>query len=69
MDAGGGISLRSDDRHTSIGISIYDKVWTHYESADTLFCEAGGDLIIELVSGGFNSSSMLVDLIEIYKVE
>lgn len=68
LDAGGGLML-SSGLNAQISISISETGWTSYESVDTLFCAANSDLRLELMSGGFVPSSMLVDLIEIFKVK
>ncbi len=69
LGIGGGVSLAIDDFRKSIHISVQDQEWTAYESSDTLFCPAGSKLSLLLGAGGFVSSAMLVDLIEIRRVK
>lgn len=70
---GGGASLEwfdeEHEQYKSIHIGISDSVWTTYESKDTLFCPAGKSLRLHLHAGGIVSSAILVDLVEIIKVE
>ncbi len=68
LSNGGGISLHKENESGSIYISVSETSWTNYISNDTLNCPAGNSLILQLNSGGFMSSAMLVDLVEIVKV-
>jgi hypothetical protein len=69
LSNGGEIRLiRKNDWGGAITILINDTTWTRYQSADELFCPAGDTLSLELTSGGFIGSSMLIDLIEVVRV-
>lgn len=63
---GGSVTLRNRSKENSqIRISISDSSWRGYESWDTLICEKNDKLSLELSSGGFVHSAMLVDAVEI----
>ncbi|MCD6597576.1 MAG: hypothetical protein J7L04_07815, partial [Bacteroidales bacterium] len=67
LDNGGGISLETEDYSSSIYLSIQDKNWKYYTTDSTLYCPAGKKLQLSLSSGGFISSAMLIDMLEIMK--
>lgn len=71
LSNGGDVELRrtSDWYKPPIGIFISDTVWTSYQSKDTLFCPAHDTLSLELTSGGYSPSAMLIDLIEVVRVQ
>jgi len=69
LSNGGGVSLHKEYEYNSIYISVSNTSWTNYVSIDTLHCNAGSSLILELNSGGIMSSAMLIDLIEIIKLD
>lgn len=70
LGIGGSLSIEAEGNYyKSAAISIHEKEWTFYESAETLFCPAGKKIILALASGGFAPSSMLVDRIEIAEVD
>ena len=69
LSNGGSVSLYTGSHSKIIHISITETSWTNYICEDTLICFEGSNLILELNSGGILSSSMLVDLIEITKVD
>ena len=70
---GGGASLEwfdeEHEQYKSIHIGISDTVWTTYESKDTLFCPASQTLTLHLGAGGIVYSAILVDLVEVIRVE
>lgn len=67
---GGFIALYdSKDREREIGINITDSSWKTYISEFGLHCEANSSLVLELNSGGFVPGSMLVDNLEITKID
>ena len=68
LSNGGSVTLHIKDGPGIVFISVDEESWTHYISKDTLNCPVGSELDLELISGGFLSSSMLIDLIEIKKV-
>jgi hypothetical protein len=66
---GGSVSLTIMHKPLkSIYCQITDSVWTYYESTDSLFCASDDSLSLELDSGGIVAGSMLVDMIEVIKV-
>jgi hypothetical protein len=71
LGIGGGVSIEVEGDYPRAASHIYinQKEWTYYESKDTLFCPAGKEIILSMVSGGFVSSAMLVDLVEIINVD
>ncbi|MEE8335848.1 MAG: hypothetical protein V3S48_05380 [Candidatus Neomarinimicrobiota bacterium] len=69
LTTGGSLELGSTDNDSNIiQIRIVQKNWKKYISEDTLFCAAGEKLRISMNAGGFLVSSMLVDMLEIVKV-
>lgn len=69
LSNGGGINLHAVNGSGGLSISISDTNWTSYVSKDTLLSPADGILELNLIAGGIFGSSMLVDLIEIVKVD
>jgi len=67
LDNGGEVSLATEDYSSSIYLSIQDSDWKFYTTDSTLFCPAGKKLQLNLSSGGFVSSAMLIDMIKILK--
>lgn len=66
---GGEVGLRvKNARCPGIRITVTDTVWTHYRPSDTLFCPTNDTVQLLLNSGGVVASAMLVDVIEIIKV-
>ncbi len=63
------IEVESEYPRPSAPIFIDKKDWTFYESKDTLNCPAGKKIILSMISGGLIPSSMLVDLVEIIRVD
>jgi len=67
---GGAVSLyRVGNDSKRIGISVQDTVWTFKQSNKVLQCQPGDRLAMEMNSGGFVASSMLIDLLEVKKVD
>jgi hypothetical protein len=70
LSNGGGVTLTVNNaKGGEIGFDISDKDWTLYESQDMLFCPANSSLTLELISGGIASSSILIDMIDVRKVD
>jgi hypothetical protein len=65
LSNGGLVGLGTDKQSAGIYISVSETSWTHYVCEDTLHCTAGSRVRIELISGGFLPSAMLVDQIEL----
>ena len=67
---GGSVMLdRSGEFSQGIQIGIGDSAWTSYASRDTLFCPANIPMRLSVLSGGIIFNSMLVDRLEIVRVE
>jgi hypothetical protein len=67
---GGNVALQvADDMSKAICIGVADTTWKFYQSADTLYWPANQRLKLSLSSGGFVASAMLVDQIEVIKVD
>lgn len=70
LSNGGGVTLAVNNaKDGEIGFDISDKDWTLYESQDMLFCPANTSLTLSMVSGGIASSSMLIDMIDIRRID
>jgi len=69
LSHGGSVSIFTGSHSNFIHISITESLWTKYICDDTLHCNAGDELQLELNSGGIISSAMLVDQIEITEVD
>ena len=54
--------------YKEISFDVSEKVWTLYESRDTLFCPANTSLTLSASAGGFISSAILIDMVEIRKL-
>ncbi|MGH7453501.1 MAG: hypothetical protein ACRENG_19280, partial [bacterium] len=68
--SGGGVELQvADDWFSTIHIAVADTIWRFYEAADTLFWPAHQRLKLSMSSGGLKPSAMLVDQIEVIRVE
>jgi len=70
---GGAVELQVGKAGTypaeTIHIIVRDSAWTNYQSADTLYCPADSVLTLSFFSGGIVASAMLVDLMQIIRVE
>ena len=62
------LSTDSSSKNNYISIFIEDKHWDHYQNTDSLYCPANTTMWISLISGGDNPGGMLVDQIEIVKI-
>jgi len=69
LSNGGGVCLSvNKEGFRSISISVSEKDWILYESHDTLFCPANTSLTLSASAGGFISSEILIDMVEIKKL-
>ncbi|MCL5029493.1 MAG: T9SS type A sorting domain-containing protein [Bacteroidetes bacterium] len=69
LQIGGAVSINvMDSISNQVNVVVNNKEWTHYESAETLFCSSGNKIVLSIIAGGFIPSAILVDLIEIVKV-
>lgn len=64
---GGGILMITEDLGSNAHVTINDPEWTLYSTDETVFCPAGKRVRIELMSGGFISSAMLVDKLSVIR--
>jgi|GEM_PF-2566267 len=71
LEIGGTVTLRNEKMFRTEGISlgIMNEEWTFLISSDTLFCQKDGILSLEMFSGGIIPRSMLVDLVQIIRVD
>ena len=70
LATGGSVQLhKKGDRSTSIWIQVTDTSWMKYRSSGTLNCSANDTLELEMASGGIIFSAMLIDNLEIQKVQ
>lgn len=69
LSNGGGVNLYVNKAgYKEISFDVSDKGWTLYESRDSLFCPANTSLTFEAMAGGISSSAILIDMIEIRKL-
>jgi hypothetical protein len=54
--------------YKEISFDISDKDWTLYQSQETLFCPANSSLTLGASAGGIYGSSILIDKVEIRKL-
>lgn len=70
LTLGGVVALEVvDEPNRRISISVEQREWKGYVSEQSLSCRANQKLRLSLISGGFVSSSMLIDLIEVKFVD
>jgi hypothetical protein len=55
--------------YKEISFDVTEKDWTMFESKDTLFCPANTSLTLGIIAGGIAASSIVVDMIEIRKLD
>jgi len=69
LSNGGSVNLYVNKAgYKEINFDVSEKVWTLYESRDTLFCPANTSLTLSASAGGFISSAILIDMVEIRKL-
>lgn len=68
LSNGGTVDLDLTGYDRKITMSISEPDWRACNSHDTLFCPAGSSVRLSMSAGGIVPSSMLVDLIEIVRV-
>jgi hypothetical protein len=69
LSNGGGVYLYVNKAgYREISYNVSEKDWTLYESRDTLFCPANTSLTLGVISGGISSSAILIDMVEIRKL-
>ncbi len=70
MADGGVVSMYlKDDEEQIIKLAIESKEWTTYESAETLNLAKGKTLRLELNSAFTVDSAILIDMVEVFKIE
>jgi hypothetical protein len=52
-----------------IQFDVSKKDWIQYESQDTFFCPANTSMTLGVIAGGISSSAILIDMIEIRKLD
>ena len=69
LSNGGSVNLYVNKAgYKEISFDVLEKDWTLYENRDTLFCPANTSLTLEAMAGGIISSAMLIDMVEIRKL-
>jgi hypothetical protein len=69
LSYGGSVNLYVNKAgYKEIGFDVSKMDWTLYESRDTLFCPANTSLTLQAISGGISSSAMLIDMVELRKL-
>jgi hypothetical protein len=66
---GGVVSMRVKEDSSSIDLTITEKTWTFYESSQSLFIPKGQVLRLELNSGIAVESAVLIDLVQVHRVD
>lgn len=70
LSNGGYVSLYVNKKGGErISIDVNEKRWAFYESPKALFWPANTTLTLDIVSGGFCGSDILIDMIEIKRVK
>ncbi len=70
LSNGGGVTLAVNNAKSGgINFNISDKDWTLYESQDILFCPANTSLTLSIIAGGIAYSSILIDEIDIRRID
>jgi hypothetical protein len=67
----GSVLLRIADMpgNPPVSISVDQPEWASYTTDRQICCPAGRSLVIEMDSGGFSPGEMLVDLVEVIRVD
>ena len=69
MSNGGSLNLYVNKAgYKEISFDVSEKGWTLYESHDTMFCPANTSLTLSASAGGIISSAILIDMVEIRKL-
>ena len=69
LSNGGAVYLYVNDAgFKEISFEVSEKEWTLYESKDSLFCPPNTSMTLGVIAGGISSSAILVDMIEIRKL-
>lgn len=69
LSNGGSVNLYTMDYSKAAHISVSESSWTRYQCEDTLHCSKGDTLVLDLISGGFLPSAILIDQLEIMELE
>jgi hypothetical protein len=69
-EIGGNVELHNNLRipNESIYFNVTDSAWTYYTADSILYCPAGQSMTLMMGAGGFVSSAMFVDQIQILKL-
>jgi hypothetical protein len=69
LSNGGSVNLYVNKAgYKEISFDVSEKGWTLYESRDSIFCPANTSLTLEAMAGGISSSAILIDMVEIRKL-
>jgi len=69
LSNGGGVYLYVNKAgYKEISFDVSGKNWTHYENREPLFCPANTSLTLGIMAGGISSSAILIDMVEIIKL-
>ena len=69
LSRGGTAFITLDDEfNIDISIQVSDSTWNFYECKESIIWPANRDLSICLISGGYVSSSMLIDELKVTKI-
>jgi hypothetical protein len=69
LSNGGSVNLYVNKAgYKEISFDISEKDWKLYESRDTIFCPANTSLTLSASAGGFITSAILIDMVEITKL-
>jgi hypothetical protein len=67
---GGGVTLAVNKTGgEDFQFDVSERKWTLYECQNPLFCPANTSLTLEIIAGGILGSAILVDMIEIRKLD
>jgi hypothetical protein len=70
LSNGGGVFLSvNKPGYKPLSFDVSGKDWTLYENHDSLFCPANASLTLGITAGGIIGSSILIDMIEIRKLD
>ncbi len=70
LQIGGGVSIGVEGNYSRQAyVNVNKKEWTFYQSSEKLFCPAGKKIMLSMGAGGIISSSMLVDKLEVVRVD
>ncbi|NOX89664.1 MAG: hypothetical protein GXO77_11605 [Calditrichaeota bacterium] len=71
LSSGGNIRffIKNFNQNGRYSIYVADNNWKFYQSADSLYCPEDSTIVVWMFSGGIVPSSMLVDELQVVKIE